>query len=42
MENDLYNGHKILDKYKDMSKRKSYFGAIPKNYAQICSTLGLK
>ena len=32
----------ILDKYKDMSKRKSNFGAIPKKYAQICSTSGLK
>ena len=53
MENDLFifgdtninildNGENILDKYKDMSKRKSNFGAIPKKYAQICSTLGLK
>ena len=25
-----------------MSKRKSNFGAIPKKYAQICSTLDLK
>ena len=25
-----------------MSERKSNFGAIPKNYAQICSTSGLK
>ena len=47
MENDLFilgdtdinildNGENILDKYKDMSKRKS------KKYAQICSTLCLK
>ena len=53
MENDLFilgdtninifdTGENILDKYKDMSKRKSNFGAIPKNHAQICSTLGLK
>ena len=53
MENDLFisgntninivdNGKNILDKYKDMSKRKSYLGAISKKYAQICSTLGLK
>ena len=53
MENDLFifgntninildNGENILDKYKDMSKRKSNFGAIPKRYAEICSTLGLK
>ena len=53
MENDLFilggtninildNGHNILDKYKDMSKRNSNFGAIPIKYAQICSTLGLK
>ena len=53
MENDLFilgdtninirnNGENILDKYKDMSKRKSNFGAAPKKYAQICSTLGLK
>ena len=53
MENDLFilgdtninillNGENILDKYKDMSKRKSNLGAIPKKYAQICSTLGLK
>ena len=53
MENDLFilgdtninildNGENILDKYKDMSKRKFNFGAIPKKYAQICSTLGLK
>ena len=40
--NILDNGENILDKYKDMSKRKSNFGAIPKKYAQICSTLGLK
>ena len=49
MENDLFifgdtninilnNGENILDKYKDMSKRKSNFGAAPKKYAQICST----
>ena len=31
-----------MDKYKDMSKGKSNFGAIPKKYAQTCSTLGLK
>ena len=31
-----------MDKCKDMSKRKSNFAAIPKKYAQICSTLGLK
>ena len=53
MENDLFilgdtyinilnNGENILDKYKDMSKRKYNFGAIPIMYAQICSTLGLK
>ena len=53
MQNDLFilgdtnvnilgNGQNILDKYKDMSQRKSNFGAIPKKYAQICSTLGLK
>ena len=52
MENDLFilgntninildNGHNNLDKYKDMSKRKSNFGAIPKKCTQICSTLGL-
>ena len=40
--NILNNGENILDKYKDMSKRKSNFGAIPKKYAQTCSTLGLK
>ena len=40
--NILDNGHNILDKYKDMSKRNSNFGAIPIKYAQICSTLGLK
>ena len=40
--NILNNGENILDKYKDISKRKSNFGAIPKKYAQICSTLGLK
>ena len=38
----LDNGENILDKYKDMSKRKSKLGAIPKKYAQICSTFGLK
>ena len=53
MENDLFilgdtninildNSENILDKYKDMSKRKSNLGAIPKKYAQICSALGLK
>ena len=53
MENDLFilgdtninildNSENILDKYKDKSKRKSNFGAIPKKYAQICSALGLK
>ena len=53
MKNDLFilgdtninifdNGENILDKYKDMGKRKSNFGAIPKKYAQVCSTLGLK
>ena len=53
MENDLFilgntnikildNGNNILGKYKDMSKRRSNFGAIPKKYAQICSILGLK
>ena len=53
MENDLFilgdtninildNGENILDRYKDMRKRKSNFGAIPKKYAQICSTVGLK
>ena len=31
-----------LGKYKDMSERKSNFGAIPKKYAQFCSTLRLK
>ena len=31
-----------MDKYKDISKRKSNLGAIPKKYAQIFSTLGLK
>ena len=40
--NILENGHNILDKYKDISKIKSNFGAIPKKYAQICSTLHLK
>ena len=40
--NILDNGQNILDKYKDMSKRKFNFGAIPKKYAQICSTLTLK
>ena len=53
MENDLFilgdtninildNGQNLLDKYKDMNQRKSNFAAIPKKYAQICSTLGLK
>ena len=28
----------MLDKYKDMRKRKSNFGAIRKKYAQTCST----
>ena len=53
MENDLFifgdtninifnNGENTLGKYKYISKRKSDFGAIPKTYAQICSTLGLK
>ena len=52
MENDLFipgdtninildNGQNISDQYKDLSKRKSSFGAIPKKYAQICSTLGV-
>ena len=40
--NILDNGHNILDTCKAMSKRKSNFGAIPKRYAQICFTLGLK
>ena len=40
--NILDNGHNISDKCKDLSKRKSNFGVIPKKYAQICSTLGLK
>ena len=40
--NILDNGENILDKYKDMSKRKSNTGAIPKKYAQICPTLDLK
>ena len=31
-----------MDEYKDISKRKSNLGAIPKKYAQISSTLGLK
>ena len=38
--NTLNNGENILDKYKDMSKRKSNFGAFAKKYAQICFTLG--
>ena len=33
---------KTSDKYKDMSKRKSDFGAVAKKYVQICSTFGLK
>ena len=40
--NILDNDQNILDKYKDMSKRKPNLGAIPKKYAQVCSTLGLK
>ena len=40
--NILDNGENILDKYKDMSKRKSNRCAIPKKYKQICSALGLK
>ena len=32
----------VLDKCKNMSKRKSNFGGIPKKYAQGFSTLGLK
>ena len=40
--NILDNGQNTLDKYKDISKRKSNLGAIPKTYAQICSALGLK
>ena len=40
--NILDNGENILDKYKDMSKRKFNFGAIPKKYTQMFSTLGLK
>ena len=31
-----------MDKYKDISKKKSNLDAIPRKYAQICSTLGLK
>ena len=53
MQNDLFilgdtninildNAQNILDKYKDMIKKKSNFGAIPKKYAQVLSTLGLK
>ena len=53
MENDLFifgdtninildNVEDVLDNYKDVSKGKSYAGAIPKKYAQICSALGLK
>ena len=38
----LNNGENLFDKYKDMSKRKSNFGAVAKKYSQICSTLGLK
>ena len=40
--NILNDGENISDKYQGMTKRKSNFGAIPKKYAQICSTLGLK
>ena len=40
--NILNNGQNILDKYKDMNKRKSNFGVSPKKYAEVCSTLGLK
>ena len=40
--NILNNRENIFDKYKDMSKRKSNFGAVAKKYAQICYTLGLK
>ena len=36
--NILNNVENILDKYKNMSKRKSNFGALPKKYAQTCST----
>ena len=46
MENDLFilgdTNINILDNGENMSKRKSNLGAIPKKYAQICSTLGLK
>ena len=53
MENDLFilvntdvnifnNGENILDKYNDMSKRKSNLGSITKKYAKIYSCLGLK
>ena len=36
------NGNNSLEKHKDVSKRKSNFGGIPKKCAHICSTLGLK
>ena len=53
MENDVFilgdtninifdNGENIFDKYKDMSKRKSDFGAVAKKYAEIFSTLDIK
>ena len=46
MENDLFilgdtninilnNGENIFDKYKDMSKRKSNFGAVAERYANL-------
>ena len=35
------NGNNSLEKLKDMSKRKTNLGAIPKKCAHICSTLGL-
>ena len=52
MENDLFilvntdvnifsNGENILDKYNDMSKRKSNLGSITKKYTKIYSCLGL-
>ena len=40
--NILNNGENIFSKYKEMSKKKSNFGAVAKKYAQIGSTLGLK
>ena len=36
--NILNNDENMLDKYEDMRKRKSNFGAIRKKYAQTCST----